>query len=117
MIAVPTTAGSGSEVSRGALITTKRGDVIRKTLIAHYRLVPSAAIVDPSLTYRCPMRIAYGCAMDILTHLIEELSSPVSTRSYRASPLKRSLAWRSTSPSSRITSRARTCGRSSRSPP
>jgi len=77
MIAVPTTAGSGSEVSRGALITTKRGDVIRKTLIAHYRLVPSAAIVDPSLTYRCPMRIAYGCAMDILTHLIEELSSPV----------------------------------------
>ena len=77
MIAVPTTAGSGSEVSRGALITTRRADVVRKTFIAHYRMVPSAAIIDPSLTLRCPMPIAYGCAMDILTHAIEELSSPV----------------------------------------
>jgi 4-hydroxybutyrate dehydrogenase len=77
LIAVPTTAGSGSEVSRGALITTRRGDVVRKTFIANYRMVPSAAIIDPALTLRCPMPIAHGCAMDIITHAIEELSSPV----------------------------------------
>jgi 4-hydroxybutyrate dehydrogenase len=77
LIAVPTTAGSGSEVSRGALITTRRGDVVRKTFIAHYRMVPTAAIVDPSLTIHCPPPIVRGCAMDTFTHLIEELSSPV----------------------------------------
>jgi alcohol dehydrogenase class IV len=77
LIAVPTTAGSGSEVSRGALITTRRGEVVRKTFIAHYRMVPTAAIVDPSLTIYCPAPIVRGCAMDTLTHLIEEISSPV----------------------------------------
>jgi alcohol dehydrogenase class IV len=76
LIAVPTTAGTGSEVSRGALIITRRGAVLRKTTIVVPGLTPSAAILDPELTLGLPRALIAGCAMDALTHSFEEWLSP-----------------------------------------
>lgn len=76
LVAVPTTAGTGSEVSRGALIVTRRGDVVRKTIIGGPPLAPSWAILDPELTLSLPASLTAATAMDALSHAIEELSSP-----------------------------------------
>lgn len=76
LLAVPTTAGTGSEVSRGALIVTRRGDVIRKTIIASPRLVPSLAVLDPELTIDLPPALTSATGLDALIHGIEEHISP-----------------------------------------
>lgn len=76
LIAVPTTAGTGSEVSRGALIRTGRHAAVRKTIVASPRLVPSAAILDPELTLQLPPLLTAACGMDALSHCVEEHLSP-----------------------------------------
>jgi 4-hydroxybutyrate dehydrogenase len=76
LIAVPTTAGTGSEVSRGALIITRRGSVVRKTIVASPRLVPCFAVLDPELTLELPPALTAGSGMDALSHAIEEHLSP-----------------------------------------
>jgi len=76
MVAVPTTAGTGSEVSRGALIVTRRGEIVRKTLVASARLVPNLALLDPELTVGLPPALTAGTGIDALTHGIEEHLSP-----------------------------------------
>jgi alcohol dehydrogenase class IV len=76
LLAVPTTAGTGSEVSRGALVITRRGDVVRKTVIASPRLVPSLALLDPELTVGLPARMTAGTGIDALSHAVEEHLSP-----------------------------------------
>lgn len=68
-IAVATTAGTGSEVSRSAVITIERTN--RKTVIFSPHLIPSLALGDPELTTRMPSHIAAGTGMDAFTHNVE----------------------------------------------
>ena len=74
LIAVPTTAGTGTEVSTGAVIVTADG---RKSIIASLRLIPAAAICDPLLTLKLPPRLTAATGMDAVTHCIEAYLSPL----------------------------------------
>ena len=76
LVAIPTTAGTGSEVSRGALIVTQRGGIVRKTIAASPRMVPKQAILDPELTLSLPPGLTAASGMDALSHCIEEYVSP-----------------------------------------
>ena len=73
VIAVPTTAGTGSEVGRAALITLGDG---RKLGFISPHLIPKAAICDPVLTLGLPPRLTAATGMDALTHCIETYLSP-----------------------------------------
>ena len=68
-LAIPTTAGTGSEVSRFTVITDS--DTDEKMLIAGASLVPNAAIVDYELTMSMPARLTADTGTDSLTHAIE----------------------------------------------
>ena len=74
MIAIPTTSGTGSEVSLGAVIIMNDG---RKLILASDHLRPDAAICDPELTLGLPPVLTAGAGMDALTHCIEAILSPV----------------------------------------
>ncbi|MDB5376141.1 MAG: iron-containing alcohol dehydrogenase, partial [Rubritepida sp.] len=65
VVAVPTTSGTGSEVSRGALIVLEDG---RKLSIGSPHLIPRAAICDPDLTMGLPPWLTAGTGMDALAH-------------------------------------------------
>lgn len=69
LVAIPTTAGTGSEVSRAAVITIKAVD--RKVVIFTPRLMPAVAVCDPELTYGLPPRITAETGMDALSHNLE----------------------------------------------
>ncbi len=69
VIAIPTTAGTGSEVTRGVAITDPDRDV--KMLMMSSHLVPAAAIVDPEPTYTMPPGVTASTGLDALTHGIE----------------------------------------------
>jgi alcohol dehydrogenase len=69
VIAVPTTAGTGSEATLVTIITDTSTDV--KMLIMSPYLMPAAAIVDPLLTLKCPRGITSSTGLDALTHAIE----------------------------------------------
>ncbi len=69
LVAVPTTAGTGSEVSRSAVITVAAAG--RKVVLFSNRLMPALAICDPTLTYELPPRITAETGMDALSHSIE----------------------------------------------
>lgn len=73
VIAVPTTAGTGSEVGRAALITLKDG---RKLGFISPHLIPRLAICDPELTLGLPAWLTAATGMDALTHCIETYLSP-----------------------------------------
>ena len=73
LIAVPTTAGTGSEVGRGALITLRDG---RKLALISGHLIPARAICDPELTLGLPPLLTAATGMDALTHCIETFLSP-----------------------------------------
>ena len=73
-IAIPTTSGTGSEVSLGAVIIMNDG---RKLILAIDHLVPNAAICDPELTLGLPPILTAGAGMDALTHCIEAVLSPL----------------------------------------
>lgn len=73
VVAIPTTAGTGSEVSRGALIVLEDG---RKVSIGSPHLIPRAAICDPDLTRGLPPVLTAGTGMDALAHCVETLCSP-----------------------------------------
>ena len=75
MIAIPTTSGTGSEVSVGSLITMNDG---RKLIYASPYLMPKAAICDPELTLGLPPVLTAGAGMDALTHCIEAILSPIN---------------------------------------
>ena len=75
MIAIPTTSGTGSEVSVGSLITMNDG---RKLIFASPHLIPNAAICDPELTIGLPPVLTAGSGMDALTHCIEAILSPIN---------------------------------------
>ena len=69
LIAVPTTAGTGSEVGRSTVITLEKTN--RKTVIFSPYLIPGLAIADPELTTGMPPNITAGTGMDAFTHNIE----------------------------------------------
>ena len=69
LIAIPTTAGTGSEVTRFTIITDTKRDV--KMLIGSPFLIPQEAIVDPLLTLSMPRGLTAAVGIDALTHAIE----------------------------------------------
>ncbi|MCE9667536.1 iron-containing alcohol dehydrogenase [Myxococcus stipitatus] len=69
LIAIPTTAGTGSEVGRSGVVTLE--DTGRKTVIFSPALLPRAAIVDPELTLGLPPGVTAATGMDAFTHCLE----------------------------------------------
>ncbi len=69
MIAVPTTAGTGSEVGRSGVVTLEESG--RKTVVFSPRLMPDVAILDPELTTSMPPKMTAATGFDALTHCIE----------------------------------------------
>jgi 4-hydroxybutyrate dehydrogenase len=74
VIAIPTTAGTGSEVGRGALLNLANGSKL--ALISPY-LIPKRAICDPELTLKLPSLLTAATGIDALTHCIETFLSPL----------------------------------------
>ena len=74
IIAIPTTAGTGSEVGRAAVFLNEENH--KKKIIFHPKMLPQIAILDPSLTLNLPKDITAGTGMDALAHCIEAYSSP-----------------------------------------
>ncbi|MHA6265094.1 iron-containing alcohol dehydrogenase [Arenibacterium sp. CAU 1754] len=74
IIAVPTTAGTGSEVGRASVITNSQTHV--KKIIFHPKVLPSVVISDPELTVGMPPMITAGTGMDAFAHCLEAYSSP-----------------------------------------
>ena len=74
IIAIPTTAGTGSEVGRAAGFLNEENH--KKKIIFHPKMLPQIAILDPSLTLNLPKSITAGTGMDALAHCIEAYSSP-----------------------------------------
>ncbi|MEM1435923.1 MAG: iron-containing alcohol dehydrogenase [Pseudomonadota bacterium] len=73
LVAIPTTSGTGSEVSNGAVIIMDNGE---KLILASQHLVPRTAICDPSLTLGLPPLLTAATGMDAMTHCVEALLSP-----------------------------------------
>ncbi|AMG29063.1 alcohol dehydrogenase [Grimontia hollisae] len=73
LIAIPTTAGTGSEVTRFTIITDEKND--EKMLCVGPSFMPSAALVDPQLTHTLPTRMTADTGIDALTHAIESYVS------------------------------------------
>jgi len=74
IIAVPTTAGTGSEVGRAGVLTNSATH--KKKIIFHPKLMPAVTICDPALTVGMPRFITAGTGMDALAHCLEAYSSP-----------------------------------------
>lgn len=74
IIAVPTTAGTGSEVGRASVITNSQSET--KKIIFHPKFLPAITICDPELTVGMPRAITAGTGMDAFAHCLEAFSSP-----------------------------------------
>ena len=70
-ISIPTTSGTGSEVSIVAMVTAGKN----KITILGYPLISTIALIDPQLTVSCPPKLTAYCGMDALTHAIEAFVS------------------------------------------
>ena len=74
VVAIPTTAGTGSEVGRASVILDE--DAARKKIIFHPRMLPSIVILDPELTIGLPSFLTAATGMDALSHNLEAWCSP-----------------------------------------
>jgi alcohol dehydrogenase class IV len=74
VVAVPTTAGTGSEVGRAAVVTHEQSHT--KKVIFHPRMMPKVAICDPELTVGMPPIITAGTGMDAFAHCLEAYCGP-----------------------------------------
>lgn len=88
LIAVPTTAGTGSDASYGIVLTKEEGGYREKIDVGSYEIIPYASILDPRLPKSAPRHIIVGAGLDALGHSIEALSSN------QATPLTDALAER-----------------------
>ncbi len=84
VVCVPTTAGTGSEVTKNAVLQVP--DLQVKRSMRSDRLFPRAAFIDPTLSGQAPLRIRAGSGFDALTHLVEAFCSQ------KASPVTDALA-------------------------
>jgi len=75
IVAVPTTAGTGSEVGRASIITNT--ELREKKIIFHPKMLPSVVICDPELTVGMPRFITAGTGLDAFAHCVEAYSSPL----------------------------------------
>jgi alcohol dehydrogenase class IV len=75
VVAVPTTAGTGSEVGRASVITDEAVHI--KRIIFHARMLPALVILDPELTLGLPAKITAATGMDALSHNLEAFCSPL----------------------------------------
>ncbi len=74
VVAVPTTAGTGSEVGRAAVITHEATRI--KKIILHPGMMPRAVVADPALTLGLPSPLTAGTGMDALAHSLEAFCAP-----------------------------------------
>ena len=74
VIAIPTTAGTGSEVGRASVITNE--ETHEKKIIFHPKMLPAVVICDPELTVGMPPAITAGTGMDAFAHCLEAYCSP-----------------------------------------
>ncbi len=74
IVAVPTTAGTGSEVGRASVITNSATH--EKKIIFHPKMLPAVVICDPELTVGMPKHITAGTGLDAFAHCVEAYSSP-----------------------------------------
>jgi alcohol dehydrogenase class IV len=74
VVAVPTTAGTGSEVGRASVITDDHAHV--KRIIFHAKMLPAVVILDPELTVGLPAKLTAATGMDALSHNLEAYCSP-----------------------------------------
>lgn len=77
MVAIPTTSGTGSEVTSFAVISDKT--INKKYPLADYELTPNVAIIDPDLVMSLPQSITADTGMDVLTHAIEAYVSNMAS--------------------------------------
>ena len=78
MVAIPTTSGTGSEVTSFSVITDKKNGNIKYPL-ADYSLTPDVAIIDPQFTWSMPKTIVADTGLDVLTHAIEAYVSVMAS--------------------------------------
>ena len=74
IVAIPTTAGTGSEVGRASVLTNSI--TLEKKIIFHPQILPKVVICDPELTVEMPKSITAGTGLDAFAHCVEAFSSP-----------------------------------------
>lgn len=84
VIAIPTTAGTGSEVTAGAVVSDKEHNI--KTAIFGPAIFPLLAVIDPELTFTCPPAVTASSGIDVLAHALDAMTS------VKASPATDALA-------------------------
>lgn len=77
LVCVPTTSGTGSEVTSFSVITDKNANI--KYPLADYELTPDVAIIDPQFVQTLPKGLVADCGMDVLTHAIEAYVSVLAS--------------------------------------
>jgi alcohol dehydrogenase len=85
LIAVPTTAGTGSETNMFGLITDTQTH--RKTFVAHHSVMPKVSVLDPALGVGLPPKATAMCGFDVFTHALEAYTSRV------ANPFSDAMSW------------------------
>ncbi|MCR9119259.1 MAG: iron-containing alcohol dehydrogenase [bacterium] len=85
LICVPTTAGTGSEVSHAAVLTDT--DAAMKVSTISQWLRPTVALVDPELTYSCPPTVTADSGIDALTHAVEACTATHFSKLSTESPV------------------------------
>ena len=86
LIAVPTTAGTGSETTLAAVITD--ADTHHKYAINDFNLIPDYAVLEPSVTYGLPPQLTATTGMDALTHAIEAYIGRSTTKQTRSAAVE-----------------------------